>query len=77
LIVIDDGSTFKGLFQSVCNILHIDIHVPACGSHKAVGVEPFHKFLNKAVAIAANNHGTNTIFVKAAHTAAYAWNCSP
>ena len=77
LIVVDDGSTFKGLFQSVCSILNIDIHVAARGNHKAVGVEHFHRFLNKAVAIAANDRGTNTVFVEASHTAAYAWNSSP
>jgi hypothetical protein len=77
LIVVDDGSTFKGLFQTVCSILHIDIDVAARGNHKAVGVEHFHQFLNKAVAIAANDRGTNTVCVEAAHTAAYAWNSSP
>jgi hypothetical protein len=77
LISIDDGSTFKGLFQEVCSILNIEIHVAARGNHKAVGVEHFHRFLNKAVGIAANDRGTNTIFVEASHTAAYAWNSSP
>ena len=77
LIVVDDGSTFKGLFKEVCAILTIDLHVAARGNHKAVGVEHFHRFLNKAVAIAANDRGTNTVFVEAAHTAAYAWNSSP
>jgi hypothetical protein len=77
LIVVDDGSTFKGLFRSVCDILNIDIHTAARGNHQAVGVEHFHRFLNKAVTIAANDRGTNTVFVEAAHTAAYAWNSSP
>jgi len=77
LIVVDDGSTFKGLFKEVCGILNIDLHVAARGNHQAVGVEHFHRFLNKAVAIAANDRGTNTVFVEAAHTAAYAWNSSP
>jgi hypothetical protein len=77
LVVVDDGSNFKGLFVAVCDILSIDIHVAARGNHKAVGVERFHRFLNKAVAIASNDRGTNTVFVEAAHTAAYAWNSSP
>jgi len=77
LISVDDGSTFKGLFQEVCSLLNIEIHVAARGNHKAVGVEKFHRFLNKAVAIAANDRGTNAVFVEAAHTAAYAWNSSP
>jgi hypothetical protein len=77
LVVIDDGSTFKGLFCGVCQLLNIKHHVAARGNHKAVGVEKFHRFLNKAVAIAANDRGTVAVFVKSAHTAAYAWNSSP
>jgi hypothetical protein len=67
LISVNDGSTFKGLFQEVCSILNIEIHVAARGNHKAVGVEHFHRFLNKAVGIAANDRGTNTVFVEASH----------
>jgi hypothetical protein len=77
LVVVKDGSTFKGVFQSVCSILNIDIHVAARGNHKAVDVEHFHCFLNKAIAIAANACGANAVFVEAAHTAVYAWNSSP
>ena len=77
LVVVDDGSTFKGKFVEVCTLLNIDVHVASRGNHKAVGVEHFHRFLNKAVGIAANDRGTNKVFVEAAHTAAYAWNSSP
>jgi hypothetical protein len=77
VVVVDDGSTFKGLFKTVCLMLGLSFHVAAKGNHKAVGVEHFHRFLNKAVAIAANDRGTPTVFVEAAHTATYAWNSSP
>jgi hypothetical protein len=79
LVVVDDGSTFKGLFKTVWAALSIDFHVAARSNHKAVRVEHFHRFLNKAVAIAANDCSTNSVFVEAAHTAAYnyAWNSSP
>jgi hypothetical protein len=76
-VVINDGSSFKGLFQEVCKLLNIEHHVAARGNHKAVGVEKFHRFLNKAVAIAANDRGTVVVFVELAHTATYAWNSSP
>jgi hypothetical protein len=33
--------------------------------------------LNKAIAIATNDHGSNTVFVEAAHIVAYTWNSSP
>jgi hypothetical protein len=76
----------KVFFKEVCLLLNINFHVAAKGNHKAVSVEHLHQFLNKAVTIAANDRGTNTIFVEAAHTAAYAylahtaayaWNSSP
>jgi hypothetical protein len=76
-VVVDDGSTIKGLFKTVCAALSVDFHVAAHGNHKAVGVEHFHRFLNKAVAIAVNDRGTNSVFAEAAHTTACAWNSSP
>jgi hypothetical protein len=77
LVVVDDGSTFKSLFITVLKMLGITHHLAARGNHKAVAIERFHRFLNKAVGIAANDRGTNDVFVEAAHTAAYAWNSSP
>ena len=76
LVVVDNGSTFKGLFQSVYALLNISFHIAARGNHKAVGVDNFQRFLNKSVAIAANDRGTNSVFVEASHTASYAWNSS-
>jgi hypothetical protein len=77
LVVVDDGSTFKGLFEQVCLLLGINYHPASPGNHKAVSVEHFHRFLNKALGIAANDRGTPKVFVEGAHTAAYAWNSSP
>jgi hypothetical protein len=77
VVVVDDGSTFKGLFKTVCLMLGLSFHVAAKDNHKAVGVEHFHWFLNNAVAIAANDRGTPTVFVESTHTAAYAWTSSP
>jgi hypothetical protein len=77
LVVVDDGSTFKGVFKTVCSLLGITLLVAAKSNHKAVGVEKVHHFLNKAVAIAANDRGSNKkVVVEAAHTSAYAWNSS-
>jgi hypothetical protein len=72
VVAVDDGRTFKGMFKTVCLMLSLSFHAAAKGNHKAVGVEHFHRFLNKAVAIAANDRGTPTVFVEAAHTTAYA-----
>jgi hypothetical protein len=51
-------------------------HLFSC-CRQAVSVKDFRRFLNKAVTIAANDHGTNTVFVEAAHTANDAWNSNP
>ena len=77
LIVVNDGSNFKGLFEEVCTKLSIKFHVAARGNHQAVGVEHSHHFLNKAMGIATQDRGTVDIWVEAAHTVAYAWNSSP
>ncbi|MGH7954383.1 MAG: hypothetical protein ACREOZ_00320 [Gloeomargaritales cyanobacterium] len=77
MVVVDDGSTFKSTFSDMCKKLNIRFHPLSKVNHKALSVERFHRYLNKAVAIAANDRGTNAIFVEAAAVAAYAWNSSP
>ena len=39
-------------------------------------MERFFRYLNKAVAIAANDRNTNQVFIETSHCAAYAWNSS-
>jgi hypothetical protein len=77
LIVIDDGNTFKGDFTAMCDKLDLRYHILSRGNHKALSVERYHRFLNKAITIAANDRGTNEVFVKAGAVSAYAWNSSP
>lgn len=77
MIFVDDCSMLKGLFATMAELLSICFHVVAKHNHKAAGVECYHRFLNKAVAIAANDRDTNKVFVLAGATAAYAWNSSP
>jgi hypothetical protein len=77
LVVVHNGSTFKGVFDQVGLLLGINYHPASPGSHKAVSVEHFHRFLNKSLGSAANDRGTPKVFVEGAHTAAYAWNSSP
>jgi hypothetical protein len=51
MVVVDYGSTFKGLFREMCAILKIRFHTVARGNHQALMVERFHSFLNKAVTL--------------------------
>jgi hypothetical protein len=76
-VVVDAGSTFRGLFESMCEQLKLKLHAAARGNHKAVSVERFFRVLNRSVAIACNDRGTNQVFVEAVHCTAYAWNASP
>ena len=46
-------------------------------NHKGLSVEHFHRFLNKSVTIAAEEHGTNNIFVPDSIASTYAWNSAP
>ncbi|MGH7955061.1 MAG: hypothetical protein ACREOZ_03790 [Gloeomargaritales cyanobacterium] len=77
MVVADDGSNFKGIFADMCKLLNIRLHPLAKGNHKALSVERYHRYLNKAVTIAANDRETNEVFVAAGMVAAYAWNSSP
>jgi hypothetical protein len=60
MVVVDAGSNFHGAFESMCKILGIRFHPAARGNHKAVSVEPFFRYLNKAVTIATSDRNTLT-----------------
>ena len=77
LIVVDAGSTFCGVFADACELLGIRLHPASRGNHKAVSVERFFRYLNKAVTIASSDRGTHLVWVQASMIATYAWNCSP
>ena len=60
LIVLDDGTTFKGSFIASCEALN-DVLVKC--NHKGLAVEHFHRFLNERVSIVAEVRDSNEIFV--------------
>ena len=47
VVVVDDGSSFKGTFENMCTILDITYWPLSRGNHKGNSVEKFHRFLNK------------------------------
>ena len=42
VVVVDDGSTFKGLFQDMCSALKLTLWPLARGNHKGNSVEKYH-----------------------------------
>ena len=74
LVVIDDGTPFKGAFAAMCQALYLNYAFLAKRNHKGPLVEHFYRFLNKSVTIAAEDRDTNDIFVPASITASYTWN---
>ena len=77
LAIIVDGVPFKGVFVTIYQALNLNYNVLAKRIHKGISVENFHCFLNKIITIAAEERGTNDIFVPASIAAAYAWNSAP
>ena len=77
VVVIDDGSPFKKEFKEMCTILRIKYWVLARGNHKGLGVERFHRFVNKVETIDGNDRGSHDGFIRTAKTAQYAWNSAP
>ena len=61
----------------MCDTLNLNHDVLAKRNHKGLTVEHFYRFLNKSVIIAAEDRGTNDIFVPAGIAAGYAWNSDP
>ena len=77
IICPDAASSFKDQFQAMCTALQLPYSDAARGNHKAVSVERFFRYLNKAMTVAIQTRGTNKVSVEAAHLAGYAWNASP
>ena len=72
LVVLDDGSTFKGAFIVMSDALNMNHDVFTKRNHKDLTVKYCHQFLNKSVTIAAEERGTNSIFVPVGFTVGYA-----
>ena len=77
LVVLDDGSPFKGAFIAMYDALNLNYDVLAKCNHKGITVEHFHRFLKKNVTIATEDRGTNDIFVPVGIATGYAWNSAP
>ena len=77
VVVIDDGSTFKGVFMLMCKHLKINYWCLSRGNHHGNSVERYHRFLNKTQTIAGNDRGTNIVIKQNAETSQYAWNSAP
>ena len=77
MIIVDDDSKFKSTFVEMAACLRLRLHVAAARSHKTVGVERFHRFLNHSTTIFAEERGTSECFVECGMMAAYTWNASP
>ena len=73
LVAMDDENPFKGAFIVICECLHLNYNVLAKRYHKGLTVEHFHRFLNKSVTIAAEERGTNDIFVPVGIVIGYVW----
>ena len=62
LVVLDNDILFKGIFSTICEILHLNHDFLAKRNNKDFTVEHFHHFLNKSVTITAEERDTNNIF---------------
>ena len=61
LVFLNDSSSFKGAFISMCQTLNLNYNVLAKRNQKDLTVEYFRKFLKKSVIIAAEDRGTNDV----------------
>ena len=77
LVVIDGGTPFKAAFTAACESLKIPFDCAAKRNHKSLLIEKFHRFLNKAVTIAASDRDTLDCFVEAGISTGYTWNSVP
>ena len=72
IVVIDDGSSFKGVFVAMCNALDLTYWCFSRVNHRCNSVEHYRIFLNKTQEIARNNRGKHDIYIQNAKTSQYA-----
>ena len=72
LIILDDGSPFKGIFTAMCKTLNTNFDILAKRNHKFLLVEKFYRFVN-SITIAAEDRRTNDVFI----AVGYVWNSLP
>ena len=77
VVVVDADSKFLGLFEDMCNRLGFIFWPLSRGNHKALGVEKYHRFLNKTQTIVSQDSGTHHSFHENSKTSQYAWNSAP
>ena len=63
VVVIDDGSSFKSVFMSMCTSLDITYWCLYRGKHKGNSVDRCHQFINKIQATAGNDRGTHEVYL--------------
>jgi hypothetical protein len=77
LILIDDGSEFKGLLTQMCEAIGLQYYVACPEAHNAILCERFHRYLNKVAKIGVIEHQTYEQWRMDSLFACYAWNASP
>ena len=77
VVVVDDGSTFKGAFRAMCESLKLTFWTLSKNNHQGLSVERYHRFLNKTQTITGNDRGTHITYLQNAKTSQYAWNSAP
>ena len=63
LLILDVCSHFKLVFIVMCKALNINCNIFAKRNHKGIFVDNVHRFIKKAITIAAKNKGEHNIFV--------------
>lgn len=77
LLILDDGSPYKGFFIAMCMGLNINHNILAKRNHNFFLFQKNHRFINKLITSVAEDRGTNGIFEAAGVAAGYAWNSLP
>ena len=65
LVVLDDGTPFKGAFVNMCKALDLNYDILAKRNHKGLLVENFHHLFNKGTAIVMEDRKSNDVLVPA------------
>ena len=63
VVVVDDGSNFKGIFKEMCEHLKLTYCCISRGNHKSNSAKKYHRSLNKTQTITGTDRGIHDNFI--------------
>ena len=77
VVVLDDVSSFKGLFMEIYKALDLIYWCLSQRNHRGISVKRYYRCFNKTQAITNNIRATHDVYLEKSKNSQYTWNITP